>query len=246
MSWKLKEGWAKPRIWAGSWWKEIFVFAEMASENNSRLREQNIQSTLLSFTFNILESLQSLLQRCFRKYSGLIISPIFMISLFFQLNKVHCYINMSYFSSGEFVHPFSLWESIQTWKPQADFMQWFCFEGGKTADPRASSSCSSKNLIPCFKSLELFFFWVSVCICHCTKKLGCILFKPAGPGEAWNSVCAMVGVWRHPRVPVPCLSLALSVGKGTKWEPLEEAWFLSSWNRLLKMSFCWDYKGSFG
>lgn len=66
--------------------------------------------------------LQNLLQHWFRKFYGLIISPPSWFLFFFQLNKVHCCINMSYFSSGGFVHPFSLQESIQTWKPQADFM----------------------------------------------------------------------------------------------------------------------------
>lgn len=123
----------------------------MANEHISRLTEHLIQSALLSFTFSVL---QSLLQHSFGKYYGLIISPALMISFCFQLNKVHCYINMSYFSSGEFVHLFSLQESIQIWTPQADFTQWFCLGGGKTADLRASSSCSSKNFILCFKSLK--------------------------------------------------------------------------------------------
>lgn len=59
--------------------------------------------------------LHSLLQHSLGKHYGLIISPTLMISFCFQLNKEHCYINMSYFSSGEFVHLFSLQESIQTY-----------------------------------------------------------------------------------------------------------------------------------
>lgn len=44
---------------------------------------------------------------------------------------------------------------------------------------------------------------VSVCIYHCTKKLGCILFKPAGPGEAWNTLCAMAEGTRVPVCSLP-------------------------------------------
>lgn len=93
--------------WNGKW---AYLWADRPSHPVS----------LAAFHFQCSD-LQSL-QHWLWKYNGLIISPTLMISFFFQLNKVHCYINMSYFSSGEFVHPFSLQESIQTWKPQAEFM----------------------------------------------------------------------------------------------------------------------------
>lgn len=96
---------------------------------------------------------------------------------------------MSYFSSGGFVHPFSLQENVEfrLGNPKLTLCSGSALREVKLKTSEPLLVASLKTLFYALSLWNDYSFLnvgVSVCIYHCTKKLGCILFKPAGPGEA--------------------------------------------------------------
>lgn len=195
MSWKLKQRWTKPRIRPGSWWKKFVTelgIDEVASERISGLTdlssEHPILLALLYFAFKLI---------CFAKSLPMLNWEILWVNhltSFYDFFFFFSWIEKSILTKlvisllGNLFFHFLHKKALRLTNPQLTLASGPALREVKLETSRGPSSWTSRKHILYFQSLDflfLFFFnaGFSVCICHCTKKLGSPLLTPVVSGE---------------------------------------------------------------